>query len=270
MAKAKQTPPNKSVQAWEQAWQQHWEQAGFTPYELNLPENSSVGRERNFLMQRRTPEREKARLQRITAEFERGFRQLSPLGPAVTVFGSARFQPGHPYYQLALEVGRELALAGFTVITGGGPGAMEAANRGAHEAGGRSVGLNIKLPHEQEPNPYVDQTVEFQYFFIRKVMLMKYSCAYIVLPGGLGTLDELFEAATLIQCGKVGPFPLVLLGETFWSGMRDFLFYMVEQGVFAPEEIGFGRIVDSPKEAVEMVTRSLPASILEHLTPLDA
>jgi uncharacterized protein (TIGR00730 family) len=184
------------------------------------------------------------------------------------VFGSARFKPGHKYYELTREVGRELAYAGFTTITGGGPGAMEAANRGAHEIGGPSYGLNIILPHEQDPNPYVDESVEFQYFFVRKVMLVKYSCAYIVMPGGLGTLDELFEAATLIQCGKIGPFPLVLVGSDFWKGMRDYLLFLVEQGVFDAKEIGFGRIVDSPAEAVEMVVRSLPPSIRDHLQPI--
>src|SRR5215470_12716662 len=259
-----------SIDAWEQAWQRHWKKAGFTSYELHIPESDAANRERAFLTQQRTPEREKARLKRITAEFERGFKRLGKLGPAVTVFGSARFKPGHPHYELAREVGRELALAGFTTITGGGPGAMEAANRGAHEAGGPSYGLNIILPHEQEPNPYVDESVEFRYFFVRKVMLVKYSCAYIVLPGGLGTLDELFEAATLLQCGKVGPFPLVLVGREFWRGMRDFLLFMVEQGVFGAEEVGFARITDSADEAVELVIRSLPRAIKDRLNPIEA
>lgn len=257
-----------SIDAWEDAWQRHWKKTGFTSYELHLPEGEAANRERKFLTERRSPERESARLKRITAEFERGFKRLGKLGPAVTVFGSARFKPGHAYYELAREVGRELARAGFTTLTGGGPGAMEAANRGAHEAGGPSYGLNIVLPHEQSANPYVDESVEFQYFFVRKVMLVKYSCAYIVVPGGLGTLDELFEAATLIQCGKIGPFPLVLLGREFWSGLRDYLLYMVEQKVFETKEVGFGRIVDSPAEAVEMVVRALPPSVREHLKPL--
>jgi uncharacterized protein (TIGR00730 family) len=268
MAKKKaQSAPPLDLDAWEQAWQKHWRKTGYTSYELNLPD-TNANLERNFLMQRRTREGELARLKRITAEFEHGFKRLGKLGPAVTVFGSARFKPGHKHYELAREVGRELALAGFTTITGGGPGAMEAANRGAHEAGGPSYGLNILLPHEQAANPYIDENVEFQYFFVRKVMLVKYSCAYIVVPGGLGTLDELFEAATLIQCGKIGPFPLVLLGREFWQGMKDFLLFMVEQGVFDSQEVGFGRIVDSPQEAVEMVVRSLPPSLREHLKPL--
>jgi len=267
MAK-KSKSPALDLDAWEQAWQKHWKKAGFSSYELHLPDSDAANRERNFLTQQRTVEREKARLKRITAEFEHGFKRLGKLGPAVTVFGSARFKPGHPHYELAREVGRELALAGFTTITGGGPGAMEAANRGAHETGGPSYGLNILLPHEQKPNPYIDENVEFQYFFVRKVMLVKYSCAYIVVPGGLGTLDELYEAATLIQCGKIGPFPLVLLGREFWQGMKEFLLFMVDQGVFDAKEIGFARIVDSPAEAVEMVVRSLPASIREHLKPI--
>lgn len=268
MAKKKTTVKPVSADAWEQAWQTHWRKVGFTSYELNLPEAQAENRERNFLTQRRTPEREKARLKRIMSEFEHGFRRLHKLGPAVTVFGSARFKPGHPHYELAREVGRELALAGFTVLTGGGPGAMEAANRGAKEAGGPSYGLNIRLPHEQKPNPYVDESVEFQYFFVRKVMLVKYSCAYVVVPGGLGTLDELFEAATLIQCGKIGPFPLMLLGREFWQGMRDYLLFMVDQGVFDANEVGFGRIVDSPRETVEMIVSSLPLSLRKHLKPI--
>lgn len=260
--------PSLDLDAWERAWQKHWKKVGYSSYELNLPDTDAANRERNFLTQKRTPEREKARLNRIMAEFERGFERLHDLGPAVTVFGSARFKPGHKNYELAREVGRELARAGFTVITGGGPGAMEAANRGAQEIGGPSYGLNIVLPHEQEPNPYIDENVEFNYFFVRKVMLVKYSCAYIVVPGGLGTLDELFEAATLIQCGKIGPFPLILMGSEFWKGMRDFLLFMVEQGVFDAKEIGFGKIIDSPSEAVEMVVRSLPMSLREHLKPI--
>jgi uncharacterized protein (TIGR00730 family) len=269
VAKEKQaTSQPGSVDAWEQAWQQHWRETGFTSYELNLSDSTAAHSERAFLTQNRTAEGEKARLKRITEEFDEGFQRLHELGPAVTVFGSARFEEGHPYYELAREVGKQLALAGFTVLTGGGPGAMEAANRGAREVGGPSYGLNILLPHEQKPNPYVDDSVEFRYFFVRKVMLVKYSCAYVAVPGGLGTLDELYEAATLIQCGKIGPFPLMLLGEKFWAGMRDYLLFMVEQGVFDAKEVGFGRILDSPSDAVDMIVRSLPPSVREHLRPL--
>jgi len=257
------------AEQWERAWRTHWKKTGFTPYELPDSDSGGAG-ERDFLMHPRTLEGERSRLKRIMKEFEHGFRSLRNLGPAVTVFGSARFTPGHPYYELSRKVGRRLAESGFTVITGGGPGAMEAANRGAREAGGPSYGLNIVLPREQEPNPYVDDTVEFHYFFVRKVMLVKYSCAYIVLPGGLGTLDELFEAATLLQCGKIGPFPLVLVGREFWQGMRDFLLFMMKQGVFGAEEIGFARITDSADEAVELVVRSLPPALKNRLRAIEA
>jgi len=185
----------------------------------------------------------------------------------VTVFGSARFKSSHPYYRMARAVGRELAEAGFATLTGGGPGIMEAANRGAHERGGPTYGLNIILPREQKPNPYVDRSLEFHYFFARKVMLVKYSCAFIVMPGGLGTLDELFEAATLIQCQKIGPFPLVLMGSSFWKGMQTWGRFMMNEGVFTKDEIGFGRITDSPKEAVELIVRSLPPSVKAQLKP---
>jgi uncharacterized protein (TIGR00730 family) len=244
-------------QKWEEAWQLHWKKAQLN-YELPPTENDSAQDERKFLTVTRTAEKEKARLARITKEFEMGFKKLGRVGPAVTVFGSARFKPGEPYYELARHTGRVFAEAGFTVLTGGGPGAMEAANRGAHEAGGPTYGLNIILPHEQQLNPYVDDSFEFNYFFVRKVMLVKYSCAYIVVPGGLGTLDELFEAATLIQCRKIGPFPLILIGGKFWKGLRDFISYMASQGVFTPEEVGFSRIVETPEEAVQLVLKSLP------------
>jgi hypothetical protein len=144
---------------------------------------------------------------------------------------------------------------------------MEAANRGAHEAGGASYGLNILLPHEQAPNPYVDASIDFRYFFTRKVCLVKYSCAFIVMPGGLGTLDELFEAATLIQCQKIGPFPLVLIGAKFWAGLRKWGQFMIKQGVFTQEELGFGRITDSPAEAVDLIVRSLPPEVKANLKP---
>jgi hypothetical protein len=258
----------RSVEEWEKAWKQYWEKTGFTPYEFHGAGSEAAQEERSFLMQRRTVDRERSRMKRIMAEFEHGFRRLHKLGPAVTVYGSARFKPDHPYYEVGRQVGRKLAEAGLTVITGGGPGAMEAANRGAREVGGPSYGLNILLPHEQKPNPYIDENVEFHYFFVRKVMLVKYSCGYIVLPGGLGTLDELFEAATLLQCGKIGPFPLILVGREFWRGMRDFLLFMADQGVFGADEIGFARITDSADEAVEFMLRSLPDALRKQLQPI--
>lgn len=256
-----------TAKEWESAWQMHWKNAQLN-YELPDTNRKSSLAEREFLTKQRTKKKEKERLSRITKEFEMGFKKLGRLGPAVTVFGSARFKPGEPYYELARSTGSAFAKAGFTVLTGGGPGAMEAANRGAHEAGGPTYGLNIVLPHEQAPNPYVNDSFEFNYFFVRKVMLVKYSCAFIVVPGGLGTLDELFEAATLIQCQKIGPFPLILIGDEFWSGLRDFVAFMAGQGVFSPQEVGFSRIVDSPDEAVDMVKKSLPKDFLSALKPI--
>lgn len=160
---------------------------------------------------------------RIGLEFMRGFRKLHWVGPCVTVFGSARFKEDHPYYVTGRALGAEIARSGFTVMTGGGPGLMEAANRGAADVGGRSVGCNIELPLEQSPNPYLDTFVEFRYFFVRKVMLAKYSYAFVALPGGFGTLDELFEILTLIQTRKIRDFPCVLIGCEYWQPLIDFL-----------------------------------------------
>src|SRR5262245_38646981 len=232
-----------------------------------LPADGAGDHERELLNSTRTPEKERARLRRIQDEFVRGFRGLFHVGPAVTVFGSARFKETHQYYKLARAAGGELAKAGFATLTGGGPGIMEAANRGAHETGGASYGLNIILPHEQKENPYVDKSIEFKYFFTRKVCLVKYSCAFIVMPGGLGTLDELFEAATLIQCQKIGPFPIILMGSKFWQGMRLWGQSMMKEGVFARNEIGFGYVTDSPSEAVELIVRGLPQAIRKCLKP---
>jgi len=254
-------PNMPSTGDWERSWQKHWRKSGMAGYEL------PAGEEQEFLGAARTPQKERARLKRINGEFERAFKTFYNVGPAVTVFGSARFKPAHPYYKLARAVGAELAKAGLATLTGGGPGIMEAANRGAHETGGKSYGLNIILPHEQAENPYVDRSLEFRYFFTRKVCLVKYSCAFIVMPGGLGTLDELFEAATLIQCRKIGPFPLMLMGAQFWEGMRQWGQFMMKQGVFAKDEIGFGYVTDSPTEAVDLVVRSLPAEVRKLLKP---
>ncbi len=160
---------------------------------------------------------------KLFGELIRGFRALHFVGPCVTVFGSARFKEDHAYYHLARAVGAGLARAGFTIMTGGGPGIMEAANRGAKDAGGRSIGCNIELPQEQRPNAYLDRWITFQHFNVRKLMLVKYSYAFVVLPGGFGTLDELFEVATLIQTGKVQDFPVVLMGREFWEPLLAFL-----------------------------------------------
>lgn len=171
-------------------------------------------------------------------EFVSGCRGLYEIGPAVTVFGSARFKEDHRYYQMARELGRKLAEKGFAVITGGGPGIMEAANRGAREAGGVSVGCNIELPMEQSVNPYVDVTLDFDYFFIRKVMLVKYSSGFVFMPGGIGTLDEMFETLTLEQTGKIKSFPCVAMGEEFWKPMIDFVREsMNREGTILPGEI---------------------------------
>jgi uncharacterized protein (TIGR00730 family) len=190
----------------------------------------------------------------IFFEILRGFRELHFLAPCVTVFGSARFTQEHVYYGLAREIGRQLARAGFTVMTGGGPGIMEAANRGAKEAGGYSVGCNIELPAEQKPNPYLDRWVTFRHFFVRKLMLVKYSYAFIALPGGFGTLDEIFETATLIQTHKIKDFPLVLVGKEYWQPLLDFLRgRLVEAKTI--DQIDAERILvtDSPDEAVKLV-----------------
>lgn len=234
-------------------WSEHWQNQ---PGAYELPPAES--RDRAFLSQVRTPKKEMERIKRVNDEFKRAAKGLFETGPAVTVFGSARFGERHAYYKMARAVGKELAKAGFATLTGGGPGIMEAANRGAHEARGASVGLNIILPHEQEPNPYVDKTIDFEYFFTRKTCLVKYSCAFIVMPGGLGTLDELFEAATLVQCGKIGPFPVILMGSEFWRGMREWGQEMMKAGVFTQEEVMFGHVTDSPREAVEFILASLP------------
>ena len=199
------------------------------------------------------------RLLRIGAEFVRGFRALHFVGPCVTVFGSARFTEEHPYYALGREMGRRLGEVGFTVMTGGGPGIMEAANRGARDAGAVSIGCNIVLPHEQVHNPYLDRWLEFHYFFVRKVMMVKYSYAFVVLPGGFGTMDEIFETATLIQTGKIRDFPLVLMGVDFWHPLLElFRTSMVPEGTISPLDIDRLLITDSPDEAMEHIRAAVP------------
>ncbi len=191
---------------------------------------------------------------KVLVEMIRGFRSLHFIGPCVTVFGSARFKEDHRYYALARDVGSRLAGAGFTVMTGGGPGCMEAANRGAKDAGGRSVGCNIELPKEQAPNPYLDVMVNFRHFFVRKVMLVKYSYAFIALPGGFGTYDEVFEAATLIQTGKIKQFPIVLVGRDYWQPLLDALRgTLLAEGTIDPADLAILFVTDSPDEAVAHV-----------------
>jgi hypothetical protein len=191
---------------------------------------------------------------RIFGECIRGFRAFHFLGPCVTVFGSARFTEGHSYYGMARALGARLAEAGFTVMTGGGPGIMEAANRGAKDAGGRSIGCNIRLPKEQIPNLYLDRYLTFRYFFVRKLMLVKYSYAFVALPGGLGTLDEIFETATLVQTGKILEFPIVLMGSDYWQPLLDFLRKtMIPSATIDPEDLERIRLTDSPDVAREWI-----------------
>ncbi len=200
------------------------------------------------------PQRRGSELRRLLGigwEFLRGFRKLHFVGPCVTVFGSARFNQEHPYSVLARQVGACLARAGFSVMTGGGPGIMEAANRGAQEAGGRSIGCNIQLPEEQAPNPYLDVSIDFNHFFVRKVMLLKYSNAFVVLPGGFGTMDEVFETATLVQTGKMQEFPIVLMGSAYWKPILDFMRQkMVPEGTISAEDVDLFFLTDDPAVAV--------------------
>jgi uncharacterized protein (TIGR00730 family) len=210
--------------------------------------------ERRFLAGPRGRFAEFLRAVRIFGEFIKGFRALHFLPPCVTVFGSARFPESNRWYGLARQVAAELSRSGFTIMTGGGPGIMEAANRGARDAGGLSVGCNIMLPHEQQPNPYLDRFVEFRYFFVRKVMLVKYSVAFVVMPGGFGTLDELFEAATLIQTRKIEEFPLVLMGVDYWQPLVQFLRErMVREGTIDPADIDRILVTDDIEAAVQHV-----------------
>ena len=188
---------------------------------------------------------------RVFWEMIIGLRALHFTGPAVTVFGSARFKEGHRYYELARMVSAKVATnLGMTIMTGGGPGVMEAANRGAHEVGGKSVGCNIVLPHEQEENPYLDRFVTFRYFFVRKVLLVKYSYAFIIMPGGFGTMDEFFETLTLIQTGKIGDFPIVVMGKEFFEPLRKHLDHMVNEGTISPGDMDLLLFTDDPDEAV--------------------
>jgi uncharacterized protein (TIGR00730 family) len=212
------------------------------------------GAEKAFLRGKRTRHEDLESAVTMFLEVLRGFESMDFEGPCVTVFGSARFEKGHPYYQLARDMGRALAEAGYAVMTGGGPGLMEAANRGARDAGGLSLGCNIKLPKEQKPNKYLDKFIEFEHFFVRKVMLVKYSSAFVVMPGGYGTLDEAFEVATLIQTGKLERFPIIGLGGKFWFDLRKFAREtLIVEGVIDPEDIKFVHPVESVEEAMSFL-----------------
>ncbi|MFN0174719.1 MAG: TIGR00730 family Rossman fold protein [Saprospiraceae bacterium] len=189
-------------------------------------------------------------------EFIRGFRALHFVGPCVTVFGSARFEEGHRYYKEAREVGRRIATdLGMTVMTGGGPGVMEAANRGAREAGGSSVGCNIVLPHEQAENPWLDKFVTIRYFFVRKVLLMKYSYAFVIMPGGFGTMDEFFETLTLVQTKKITEFPIVVMGMDYYKPLQEYLGFMAKEGTISPEDLELVLFTDDPAEATAHIGR---------------
>lgn len=190
----------------------------------------------------------------IFFEFMKGFRNLHFIGPCVTVFGSARFKEDHPYYKQARLLGNKIAELGFTTMTGGGPGIMEAANRGAFEAGGKSVGCNIKLPFEQMPNPYVHKSITFSFFFIRKVLLVKYSYAFIIMPGGFGTQDEFFETLTLAQTKVINDFPIVVMGRQYYQPFQHWMEHMIQEGTISPEDKKFVLFTDSVEEAVNHIS----------------
>lgn len=198
--------------------------------------------------------RESWRMLGIMAEFVEATERLASIRPAVSIFGSARTPPEHAYYMLTEDIARKLSDAGFSVISGGGPGIMEAANKGAYFGKSPSVGLNIQLPHEQSANPYQDISQTFQHFFARKVMFVKFAAAYVVMPGGFGTLDELFEALTLVQTGKIAHIPIILVGKGFWTGMVDWVrSSLIAEGMISPEDIDLIRVIDRPEEVVEAI-----------------
>ncbi|SNR60491.1 LOG family protein [Lutibacter flavus] len=193
---------------------------------------------------------------KIMAEFVEGFERLSKIGPCVSIFGSARTKEDHAYYKLAENIAYELTKNGYGVVTGGGPGIMEAGNRGAHRGKGTSVGLNIELPFEQHDNPYIDsdKSLDFDYFFVRKVMFVKYSQGFVVMPGGFGTMDELFEAITLIQTKKIGKFPIILVGRKFWAGLFEWIKNtLLEEGNISPKDLDLISLVDTEKEVLEVI-----------------
>jgi uncharacterized protein (TIGR00730 family) len=217
--------------------------------------------ERDFLRALRSYDDELAGAGRVFLETVRAAARLKEAcsGRCVSMFGSARFPEDHPHYQLARETARRLAEAGYTIVTGGGPGIMEAGNRGAKDAGGRTIGLNIRLPMEQKPNPYVDDFIEFDHFFVRKVMFVKLSSAFVLMPGGFGTLDEIFETVTLMQTGKIESFPVVVLGREFWQKMGNFVLdTMLAEGTIDEKDVELFSFAETPEEAVDIIGRELP------------
>ena len=196
------------------------------------------------------------RLFKILAEFVDGFETLGDLYPAVTIFGSARVKPGDETYEKTYEIAKKLSMHGYNIITGGGPGVMEAGNKGAKEGGAQSVGLNIELPLEQSPNPYSTLRLDFQYFFVRKVMFVKYAQAYIGMPGGFGTMDEIFEALTLIQTKRIKPFPVILVGTQYWTGLLEWIRNTLVYGKYiSPEDLDFFTLLDDPDEVVHTIKK---------------
>ena len=229
--------------------------SGLTDVSLTLDSPPAAADERYFLEGPRSRRSEFFMTLRILGDFLRGFRALHFVGPCVTVFGSARFAEDHSYYQLGRAVGRGLSKLGFTVMTGGGPGIMEAANRGAREVGGKSIGCNIELPQEQQPNPYLDRQVTLRHFFVRKLLLIKYSYAFIVMPGGVGTMDEFFESLTLIQTRKIEQFPIVLIGKQYWQRLVELLQQMVVAKTIDLADMNLLLVTDSVEEAMAHIQK---------------
>jgi uncharacterized protein (TIGR00730 family) len=198
------------------------------------------------------------RLFKILAEFVDGFEELHDIYPCVSIFGSARVKPGDDIYEKTVIIARKLAQNGYHIITGGGPGVMEAGNKGAKEGGGKSIGLNIKLPMEEKPNPYIDIKLDFRYFFVRKVMFLKYAQAYIGMPGGFGTLDEIFEAVTLIQTKRMKPFPLVLVGSDYWGPLMDWINeHLLKKGYISSEDMELLTVMDDPDDVVKFIKKTV-------------
>lgn len=224
-----------------------------------------------FLRGQDSPGRETWRTFRIMAEIIKGLEKLNGVTKGISMFGSARLKEGSPYYELARKTAHELGKRGFTIITGGGPGAMEASNRGAKEAGALSIGLNIKLPFEQHINPYVDLSENFNFFFVRKVMLVKYAHAFVILPGGFGTLDEMFEALTLIQTGKISNFPVILVGTTYWKPLLDWIRNgILANGLIKESDLNDLHLVDKPKEVAAIVDKAWKKYLKEYKKELKA
>lgn len=230
-------------------WSGHWDNGPM----------SQLNRDLTFLRGPRLRRKELRTLMHVTREMLSGFRRLHFVGPCVTIFGSARMRDGDWEYEMARRMGAAVSRLGFTVMTGGGPGIMEAANRGAKDAGGQSVGCNIQLPEEQVPNDYLDISIDFKYFFVRKLMMVKYSYAFIVMPGGFGTVDELFEALTLIQTAKISDFPVVLMGKSYWSPLQAQLDHMVTNRMIRSEDLELLCVTDDVEEA----TRHIETSAVE-------